>query len=403
MKRSPFLNPIFTLISAVFTVLVFKQRVFGLTFNDSATKSNPKGLPLQTLPTNDIDVWNNVIDIDNLAPLLHDESRRIGLGHKVFSRTSSRTSSTSTPTNIIEQTLDSILTELNDDSKYIEYWTRLEWRSIHAHADIDEYRAKQENQSSEMNSNGFRYPRNGHVLYLQVGSQVRGPTCVFPNRSSGGDLLRNIKVDMLSREGGENSIDDDENSEHERLSITEKKDGNCNIELVTVPAVPGRLLRFKGDYLHAVPRPTDLWLLKFVKGSPLFEPEEDWGRSVILFNTWDDEPPLGIPLDESNNDSNLSIDDEHLHESRSECNKIHQWSRETPSTSSAPLDVSQTGSEGRDHCERGDDVQSTKIWLLGDYRRRDYKMQTVKLESNDSLREALYQESTVMSTKLRIP
>lgn len=45
-----------------------------------------------------------------------------------------------------------------------------------------------------------------------------------------------------------------------------------SFELSVVPAVPGRLLRFKGDLLHAVPRPTDVWLLPFVKGAPQFEP-----------------------------------------------------------------------------------------------------------------------------------
>jgi hypothetical protein len=45
-----------------------------------------------------------------------------------------------------------------------------------------------------------------------------------------------------------------------------------SFELSVVPAVPGRLLRFKGDLLHAVPCPTDLWLLPFVKGAPQFEP-----------------------------------------------------------------------------------------------------------------------------------
>ena len=51
-----------------------------------------------------------------------------------------------------------------------------------------------------------------------------------------------------------------------------------HVELVTVPpAVPGRLLRFHGDFLHAVPRPTDLWLLKFMMGAQEYEPEKVWG------------------------------------------------------------------------------------------------------------------------------
>lgn len=392
MKKSFFQKSVFTPFVALLNLLVFKQRVIGLT-SDSIKKSKPKVVSSQSLPTNTVDVWNNVVDVQHLAPLLHEESRRIGLGHKVFSRPSATVTS-NISTNIIERTLDSILTELGDDSKYVEYWTRLEWRSIQAHADVDEYRAKQENQSQETRNNDFRYPRNGHVLYLQVGSQVRGPTCVFPNRRSGGDLLRKIEVGMLCGESEDTFIDENTSFEHVESSVDNNEDNS--VELVTVPAVPGRLLRFKGDYLHAVPRPTDLWLLKFVKGSPIFEPEEDWGRSVILFNTWDHEPPLGLPLDE--------INDEDKHDLHHGCNKIHQWSPATPLSSSSPSLVSCVGSEeGGNQCEHEYDTIPAKIWLLGDNRRRDYERQTVNLEAGDSLCEALYQESTVMSTKLRIP
>ena len=294
-----------------------------------------------------VEVWNNVIDVDHLAPLLHNEASRSGLGHRIFSRpTSSR--------NPIEQALDSILDELQDDSKYVEYWTRQEWRSIHAHADVDEYRAKQEQQTGG-EIGDFRYPNNGHVLYLQVGSQVRGPTCVFPNRRSGGDLLRKLNAESES--------DDD-------------------VELITVPAIPGRLLRFQGDYLHAVPRPTDLWLLKMVRGSPTFEPEEEWGRSVILFNTWN-EPPMGLPIDEGQQDI---VVDEGPHE----CNQKSKWSR-----------VFTSQEDNQEQCE--EHPLSAKIWLLGDYRRRDYQMQTVKVAASESLREALHQESDVTSTVLKIP
>jgi hypothetical protein len=71
-----------------------------------------------------------------------------------------------------------------------------------------------------------------------VGTNVRGtPTCVFTGVHSGGDLVRPE-----------------------------------SFELLVEPSVPGRLLRFKCDLLHAVRRPTDLWLLPFVKGEPQFEP-----------------------------------------------------------------------------------------------------------------------------------
>ena len=65
---------------------------------------------------------------------------------------------------------------------------------------------------------------------LKVGERVRGPTCVW-----------------------------------QRLPDTHgEKLEQCFGPLTTVPAVPGRLLRFRGDLQHAVPRPADVWLAPFV-------------------------------------------------------------------------------------------------------------------------------------------
>jgi hypothetical protein len=186
---------------------------------------------------------------------------------------------------MIETTLDAILTALGDDSTFVEYWTRQEWRHIEAHADVDEHLAKEQDVSISKNMNGdddslgpfsFRYPENGHVLYVKIGTQVQGPTCVFPNVQSGGDLIM-----------GE---DDAKQSCSGEKKLT---------ETMIVPAVNGRLLRFQGDALHAVPRPADLWLKSFVVGAPEYHPEEKWGRSVILFNTWKGEPPKNVPLDQN--------------------------------------------------------------------------------------------------------
>jgi hypothetical protein len=125
------------------------------------------------------------------------------------------------------------------------------------------------NYLAKSGESNFRYPTHGHVLYLQMGTQVKGPTCIFENCSSGGDLVT-----------------------------------RTDVSLVTVPAVEGRVLRFPGDALHAVPRPTDVWLLPFVQGSPDFNPSQ-FERSVILFNTWQD-PPLGVPQLEENQHKCLS-------------------------------------------------------------------------------------------------
>jgi hypothetical protein len=228
-----------------------------------------------------------------------------------------------------------ILDELGDSSPYIEYWCRQEWRHIEAHADVDEFLAKSGNPR-------FRYPTHGHVLYLQIGTQVKGPTCIFENCSSGGDLATRTEV-----------------------------------SLVTVPAVEGRLLRFPGDALHAVPRPTDVWLLPFVQGSPDFNPSQ-FERSVVLFNTWQD-PPMGVPQLLGNQHECLSDETSVI--------PRKDW-----------IDVPCVeGSVGT-----GDTLQRTKIWLLGDLSRRNYTMRTINLHSNEELlRQALEQSSQPIRTILR--
>ena len=196
---------------------------------------------------------------------------KAGLEHKCFSRPLAQGNEGN---NIIERTLDAILTEIErKDSKrqakqYVEYWTRQEWRHIEAHSDVDEALAKMHDQNPSLliddeleskfsttysNTHGFRFPTNGHVLYLQVGSEVKGPTCIFPSRSSGGDLLPS--------------------NQHQEEACTTEDDENGDIKLITVPAVSGRLLRFDGRDLHAVPRPHDLWMLPFVKGGAEYKPE----------------------------------------------------------------------------------------------------------------------------------
>lgn len=285
-----------------------------------------------------VQVWDNVLT-EEMCENLHDAARKVGLGHRAFSRPL-----VGAPPSI-ESTLDSVLSEIGDESKYVEYWGRQEWRSIEAHADVDEFLAKSQDAAGNNNSSDFRYPTNGHVLYLKVGSAVRGPTCVFPGRRSGKDLL---------------------------LSDVEKTVG---VDLVTVPAVPGRLLRFEGDSLHAVPRPTDLWLLKFVQGAAKYEPEEEWGRSVILFNTWA-KPPLDVPMDSATDDDDRT----------GGCNERSEWIE-----AYSPI-APESGEVCSDEGTQENRVPA-KIWLLGNLRRRGHPMRTLKLFAPPSLSDAL-QEST---------
>lgn len=280
---------------------------------------------------------------------LHHAAKKGGLGHKTFSRPLGKEHGS------IEKALDALLFTLGDTSPYVEYWTRQEWRSIEAHADVDEFLAKSQDAAGQDDHTDFRYPTNGHVLYLNVGSSVRGPTCVFPGRRSGRDLL---------------------------TTHTPDESEAPNVDLVIVPAVPGRLLRFEGNYLHAVPRPTDLWLLKFVQGAAQYEPEEEWGRSVILFNTWND-PPLHVPINSQAEDVSCNAGAVDL------CNPIHEWE-----------DVYNFTTEGREglNARTGDQTNSrvsAKIWLLGNLRRRGHEMRTLKLLSPSTLSAALHETNAV--------
>ena len=337
-----------------------------------------------------LSVWDDVIGKEQRMAL-HSYASKAGLGHKCFSRPLAQSSNGN---NIIERTLDAILTEIEskdnnmqDKQQYVEYWTRQEWRHIEAHSDVDEALAKLHDQNPSLlvndeleskfsttygSSHGFRFPSKGHVLYLQVGSEVKGPTCVFPGRSSGGDLLQSNEQQEKAC-----TTDDDNNQ------------GNGDIKLITVPAVEGRLLRFDGRDFHSVPRPHDLWMLSFVKGGAESKPEEDWGRSVILFNVWPglEDPPLNVPLD-----TNEAGEETHATEL---CGAFSEWNEvDVVQNSQAELPATQESN------------QSVKVWLLGNERRRGYPMRTANLLSpeyggRDSLRKALAEETLVTELLLR--
>ncbi|KAL7466256.1 hypothetical protein ACHAXS_006546 [Conticribra weissflogii] len=341
-------------------------------------------------------VWDNVLESNDHRNELHSYAAKSGLGHKCFSYPIQNPERK----NIIELTLDAILTEMEDREEikrgprsakqyYVEYWTRQEWRHIEAHADVDENLAKfhdanpTEREVGDLMTkfpdtykNGYRYPIHGHVLYLQIGSEVKGPTCIFPGRSSGGDLLKSLSTEK-------------ENHDNEAYCSSQSKstndiDKNDNhVQLITVPAKAGRLLRFHGRDLHAVPRPHDLWMLPFVKGSPEIEPGQVWGRSVILFNVWpgDEDPPLGVPLDLN--------EEEWFRREENLCNKFEEWVEESILLRTTPQQSADPSAN-----------KPVKVWLLGNDRRRGYPMRTVPLFAEEDggrelVREALGEESQV--------
>jgi len=166
---------------------------------------------------------------------------------------------------------------------YVEYWTRQQWHHILAHQDMDEgwerllrkqrhecSERQTQNQNAEQSSSEddnncletikkqkFKHPFAGQVLYLKVGTKVRGPTVVF-DAANGGDLAQS------------------------------PNQNNNSTTMVSVPAVSRRLLRFPGDRLHAVPRPHDVYWTFDQSQNNLHTP--DYVRSVLLFNLWDTLP-----------------------------------------------------------------------------------------------------------------
>ena len=223
----------------------------------------------------------------------------------------------------IEQALDSFLTAYYDrneseDGKeqhrnrkiVVEYWCRQEHLNLEAHVDVDEVWFERKCAKNRHLSERFRYPTVGHVLYLTKPTLGVGPTCVFPPKA----------IDLA--EGGPKQQNED-------VSIRDQIDS-----VVTVPAVPGRVLRFPGSALHGVPKPVDVWLSQHTvdeeeeedddeddyevdaKGDDNYDDDcvdDEWDddddeeRSVILFNTWEasaddtsDDPqigPIGVRLD----------------------------------------------------------------------------------------------------------
>lgn len=250
--------------------------------------------------------------------VLHAAACSRGLGHALFSREQ--------PHSAIETALASFLDEVGDGASHIEYWSRQDWKHIEAHADVDE------NRAAEAPGQELRYPRTGHVLYLEVGPRVHGPTCIWePDKAAGTEFGA----------------------------------------LTTVPAVAGRVLRFDGRLQHAVPRPADVWLAPFTisqSGSA-----DDFVRSVVLFNTWDDAPPLDVereaaPDVEAPSDLVLA-----------RCAPRAEWSDVAPRVQ-----------------DTGGDLGSMKIWLLGDEHRRGRLERTLSLPVDRSaVAEALEQTSAV--------
>ena len=285
-------------------------------------------------------VWNNIVDPLFLAKI-DKSAQSAGLSHRVINRATN----TYTNNNSIESLIHSTLIQLNDTSSYVEYWWRDEWINLDAHADVDELLARQGGE--------LRYPTHGHVLYLQIGSDVQGPTVL---------LLNNYSV------------------------------------LITVPAVSNRLLRFKGDVIHAVPRPPlayidselggtnhELWTRIRRQEGEVSDETTIYRRSVLLFNTWDT-PPLDVPInafattaststvyDSTSGDSSTSYDSSTAAYNSVVAKSITEW---------IPVDIPPY--LPKDEPQNRPPGIRLKIGLLGDRRRRGRSSTSIELMTYDA-------------------
>ena len=121
-------------------------------------------------------------------------------------------------------------------------------------------------------------------------------------------------------------------------------------------------------------------------GSAVYEPEEEWGRSVILFNVWTNEAPTGVSL---NIGEGHRGDDIEAYNGASndevQCNAKSKWN------------ANQIQDIGQDT----DKAKAAKIWLLGNERRRNHQMRTIKLSAPETTQDALAEETAVSRVWMR--
>ncbi|KAL3798552.1 hypothetical protein HJC23_011856 [Cyclotella cryptica] len=142
-----------------------------------------------------------------------------------------------------------------------------------------------------------------------------GPTIVFPKKKVAWGSVTPITAGEVEEEeyvvDVENYWDDETKRQHGLTPNTNQ----THVDMVIVPALNGRLLRFDGRAFHAVPKPPHRYLMSKEELDDYLESEEencqddnywddddsddddqDMERSVLLFNTWPGENsgPRGV-------------------------------------------------------------------------------------------------------------
>lgn len=147
-----------------------------------------------------------------------------------------------------EVLIESILSGLGsgfDSTREVEWWGKSTHKSVEAHRDVDEEAASARG--------GRRFPTHSVIVYLDAEEGVRAPTCLW-----------------IPGDG---------------------EDDNDGSALLAVPVVPGRLLLFSGELLHAVPRPALRWLDPVTDVSDGGTCGPACMRRVLVMNLWDDYAP----------------------------------------------------------------------------------------------------------------
>ena len=228
--------------------------------------------------------------------------------------------------------------------------------------------------------------------------------------------------------------------------MSENSDVASKTEMVIVPAVQGRILRFPGNAMHAVPSPHNRWFLSREDEATLRsnedncksddveeddddewmdeeeedDDEEDYDddeieRSVLLFNTWpDDQPgprwvngdiatgalPEGIELSEEDTQEFLNSQFAEWEAEYGKdglnvrCNPISKWKS---------IDIlEETDIEIADK-NKGEKLDRITISLMGNQKRRLYPKQYAELKGpRRRIEKALTQDSVVSRIHLTV-
>ena len=305
----------------------------------------------------------------------------------------------------LESALDSALAALNDTTgRTVEYWSREEHMNIDAHVDVDEELLEA--------GGALSCPAMAHVLYLQVRRGLRGPTVVFPGKRTGWGVP-------------------------EADSRGLQPESEVGVDMDVIPAVPGRLVRFPGSAMHAVPCPADRWLWPPEKEILLRQEEDreeddeegyveegeddeddendeeddyEVERSVLLFNTWPDAapPPRGVEMGYATFlagevEEGYTLEDERriveewtkdygIDARWLRCNPASEWKRHPSRGNDDPPDAA----AGRRGATPTDGTRA-RVPLMGTRRRRRHDEAAARLRVPEAraLRAALAQEERV--------